>query len=919
MTFVKPPRPRLRVFLFGAVATAALGACPGPQNPDGVANSSPSTSATAKGPPEAPPPGRLPEDVAPKAYELALRIDPSQPRFRGEAKITITTRTPKRTLWLHGVDLAISHAELADAGGATHPIEVSAIPERGLLRLALNAELPAGRYVVDLAYDAPFAEGLTGIYRVKSGGADHAFSQFEPIDARRAFPCFDDPSIKATFDVSLTIPPKLSAISNGPAVSETPAAEGWKTVRFKRTPKLPAYLVAFAVGDFDIVQAPDIPPSSFRKAPIPLRGVAVRGKGPQLALALRETAIIVQDLEAYFGIAYPFDKLDILAVPDFGAGAMENAGAITFRESFLLVDPAAESEDQKRSVLGTISHELAHQWFGNLVTMAWWDDLWLNEAFAEWMGVRVVERRYPAFRAELGLVDWAQGAMETDSLASARHIRQPVVDESTIEDGFDDLTYSKGAALIRMFEAFAGEKPFQDGIRRYLAAHAFGAATTEQFLRDVFGDDTRAPAAFTQLLSRPGVPRVTLTATCDKGLAKSVSVEASRYLPLGSKAEGALAWHLPVCIPGAQGNKTCAIVDTEPGKPAAFPLPANQPCPAFTFPSPGATSYARYTPSAEQVKALFDGPFAKLEIAERLAAVDAVRASFRAGAIDAGAVFDALPKIAADPERMVAFGPTDLIAFSARLVAPADRPAFSKMVAKLYLPVLERTGWDPKAGEDPETGLVRADALDALTRLAKHAPTRDKVLARAKKALGLAPKSTFDIRSLPTDLQSMYLRVAVEDGGKEVFDAIAAHLHDSKDAWERRALISALASSRDADLSSRARALLLSGELATSETFGFLAALFTVDELRDANWKWLVAHLDDLIPKLPGGAGGRMPGLAEGFCDGSREAELRKTFAPYLEKLGAARALDNSIERLAICQAISDRQRASVAAALAKR
>ena len=324
-----------------------------------------------------------------------------------------------------------------------------------------------------------------------------------------AFPGFDEPRFKTPFEVTLTVPAGQFAASNTPVDRAIPLPDGLQRVSFVPTPPIPTYLVAFAVGPFDVVTGATIPPNEGRPFPIPLRGLAVRGKGPSLEFALEQTAKFVEALEDYFGIPYPYRKLDLVAVPDFAAGAMENVGLITFREWLLLLDAERATEGQRRAFAYVMAHELAHQWFGNLVTMPWWDDIWLNEAFATWMGNKVVHTLHPEFRSDLASLASTHRAMGQDSLTSARSIRQAILSNHDIKNAFDIITYVKGGAVLSMFEHWMGSDTFREGIRAYLRRHRGGTATSSDLLAaldEVSAEEVSAP--FLSFLTQPGVPWV---------------------------------------------------------------------------------------------------------------------------------------------------------------------------------------------------------------------------------------------------------------------------------------------------------------------------------------------------------------------------------------------------------------------------
>jgi alanyl aminopeptidase len=376
---------------------------------------------------------------------LSLTIIPELDTFSGTAVIGIKLDQPSTTIWMHGENLNVTSIHATHAT-ARIPATWEQQTSDGVVRVELQEALPAGRSTLHVEYTADFDTPLRGLYRVESKGHAYAFTQFESISARLAFPCFDEPRFKTPFDVTLTVPADQMAAANTPVDRAIKLPEGLQRISFMPTAPLPTYLVAWTVGPLDVVSGPTIPPNEGRPFPVPLRGIATKGQGEQLRYALDRTGEFVEALEDYFGIPYPYRKLDLVAVPDFSAGAMENVGLITFREWLLLIDEDRATENQRRAFAYVLAHELAHQWFGNLVTMPWWDDIWLNEAFATWMGSKVVQTLHPEYRADLGSLASAQRAMRLDSLTSARSIVQPIESNHDIKNAFDAITYEKGGA-----------------------------------------------------------------------------------------------------------------------------------------------------------------------------------------------------------------------------------------------------------------------------------------------------------------------------------------------------------------------------------------------------------------------------------------------------------------------------------------
>jgi alanyl aminopeptidase len=390
--------------------------------------------------------GRLPRNVMPIHYRLQLEIVPERTTFSGHTEIDLDFREKSDHFFIHGEKLRVSESTLKLADGRSIDAGYEEYNETGIVRISLpEAVLGAATLVID--YDADFNESLEALYRVNSGGDYYAFTQFEAISARLAFPGFDEPSFKVPFDQVLIVDQAHETIAATPVVDTQLLDNGMKRVTFQTTKPLPTYLMVWAVGPLDIVEWADLPPTDVRDRAVPLRGVAARGKGKLMDYALENTEGIMTALESYFDIPYPYAKLDIIAVPDFDAGAMENPGAITYRETLLLFDDSASIRSLRRYA-AVHAHELGHQWFGDLVTPIWWDDIWLNEAFATWVAAVGLEIWKPEGKWRRALGERVLKVMESDSLVNARQIRQPVLSNHGIAAAFDGITYSKGGGVI---------------------------------------------------------------------------------------------------------------------------------------------------------------------------------------------------------------------------------------------------------------------------------------------------------------------------------------------------------------------------------------------------------------------------------------------------------------------------------------
>ena len=863
-----------------------------------------------------PPLGRLPQDVSVERYVLDLEIRPDQERFGGTARLELKLSRPRKVLWIHGQGLRVREVTVRQ-GEVTIPARWEAVDEEaGLAAVRLERVAGPGALSVRLTYAADFSKGLDGLYRVEVEGRRYAFTQMEPIDARKVFPCLDEPAFRAPFEVTLRGRKEDTFLANAPAVEDRIEKGSVKVVRFAPTRPLPTYLVAFAVGPFDVVEAPPVPPNAVRQRPLPLRGVTVAGRGERIRAALSRTGAIVAALEDYFGVPYPFAKLDLVAVPDFGAGAMENAGLVTFREWFLLWDERA-TERQRRAFLAITAHELAHQWFGNLVTLPWWDELWLNESFATWMSSKVVERLAPEHRPWVSRWRWLGQAMSADSLASARRIRNPIESRHDISSAFDSITYAKGAAVLRMVETWLGEDAFQQGIRAYLKEHAWGHGSGEDLfhaLSKASGKEV-APvmASFTD---QEGLPLLTLTPRCEargQGEARlTLQYAQRRYLPLGSELRAERTWRLPLTVRlGTAGaSETRAALLAEPQGEVHWTLPA---CPDWLSPNAEGAGYFRFALPEDWTSRLLQKGWASLPAAEQMALADSLLGALRAGALPLKAVLAALPAMAASAVPSIASRPHGLLRTLAwELDEAALRRRAVKLGAKLYLPVLRRLGDHGRQGEPGDARLLRADTWRLLAVDLREPRTERKAARLGERLLGLGRggDGALHLDAVEPELRGTALSAALRRGGAPVFDRLVELLGETQDPSLRGNLLDALGSVRDEGLAARARELSLDPRLRRNEVMSVLWSQMRHPATREAAWAWFREHFEQLAERVTFEAMGWSPWLASGLCRADAAEQVRAFFQPYLEKMpGAPRHLAGTLEALRLCDAFRTKLR----------
>ncbi len=509
---------------------------------------------------------RLPVNVRPEHYTLAFDIDLANARFDGTETIRVRLAQPSSRIVLHALDLEFHDVTIRSAGTSqTARVVLDKTTETASLVVAKTVN--AGAADIDIRYSGVLNPALRGLYLSKANGRNYAVTQFESTDARRAFPSFDEPAMKATFDISLTIDRLDTAISNGRIISDKPGPGDAKhTLTFSTTPKMSSYLVAMAVGDFECVEG--------SSESIPIRVCATPGKSGLGRLALGLAGQILTAYNRYYDIKYPFGKLDMVAIPDFAAGAMENTAAIFYRESDLLADEASASLTTRKNIAAVVAHEMAHQWFGDLVTMRWWDDLWLNEGFASWMQSKPLAAAHPEWQLEIDDARSNQEALALDALMTTRPIHSNAETPAEIEETFDVIAYQKGAAVVRMIENYVGHDDFRKGVNAYLARHAYGNATSEDFWTAIAAA-SRKPVdrILPTFVNQPGVPLVQVSLACGAS-GHTLGLTAQRFTLDGSPAAAAAHWQIPICrkYPNVVGA-SCTEMRSDAIEPARQLLP----------------------------------------------------------------------------------------------------------------------------------------------------------------------------------------------------------------------------------------------------------------------------------------------------------------------------------------------------------
>jgi alanyl aminopeptidase len=831
---------------------------------------------------------------------LVLTIDPKTERFLGMADIVVTLDQPRHALWLHGKGLHVTRVTATPDGGSAVTGTWTQHDDTGLAQLTLPVPLLRGRATLHFEYDAPFGAALSGLYKSTHAGVPYAVTQFEPTSAREAFPCFDEPGFKIPFDTTLVVPSDARAFANTREIERHPYGAG-VSVHFAPTPPLPSYLVAFAVGPFDVVQAPDVPSNDVRMRPLPLRAITAKGRGREAAYGLAHASEILVTLERYFGLEYPYDKLDLLVVPG-KPSSMENAGLLAFSETRMLLDETAALAE-KRGYATTMAHELAHQWVGDLVTPSFWDDVWLNEAFATFVGAKAADAWNPSTDASTKLLGDAQSAMSQDSFVSARAVRQPVVSNDDIAGAFDSITYQKGASVLSMFERWVGPETFQRGLHAYLAQHRFGSATADDFIdaeSAAAGKDVKTP--FRTFLDQPGVPFVEAHVACDGS--PRLHVTQSRFLPLGSTGNAAASsWQIPICARYGVGNDTkeaCALLSTPEAD-----LALGATCPDWVFPNADAAGYFRFSLPHADLVALRDKGFARLTTHERIAFGASVRAAYGRGALSMRDAIEASAVLVDDPHRDVVRTPMRLVgeAHDWLYDSPSSRAAVEAYGRTLFHAAYARLGWTKANGDDGDRIQLRSSVLGFLALTLEDPAARATAKRRAKAFIGYGKDGAIHPEALDANLTKIALQVLGEDADRPTWDALRAQFVKTEDQELRGALLTALSSARSPALVPLVRALVFDPALRPMERAAPVWAQLEEPSLHESTWQWVKANFEKLMAAVPGKA--QLVSMGWDFCDEAHARDIETFFTPSIVSRveGAPHVLASTLEGVRLCAA----------------
>ncbi len=791
---------------------------------------------------------RLPGDVRPREVDIVVEVDPARDdRFRGEVGIEIEIERPRRKIELHAAELRVSHPRLR-LGGRELRGRIVPHPERQTIEVFFDRRLPPGSVRLELRFAGRLRKDLCGLYGASAGGRNYAFTQLEAAEARKFFPCFDEPAMKARFRLSVTTAAENAVLSNSPIERSEPHPDGRKTIHFRQTPLLSTYLVALAVGELAHSEPVVVGDTEIRVWHLP-------GKEGLTSDALEIARETLTRLERYFDLPYPYEKLDLLAVPDFEFGAMENAGAVFFRETLLLMDPETVTLAEKKRAAEVICHELAHMWYGNLVTMAWWDDLWLNEAFATWMAFAIVDEWKPEWKMWLDFLHHRAAALDLDSLSHTHPIYTRVRTPEDANANFDLITYEKGAAVVRMIERYLEPLIFRAGVRRYIRRHRESntvAADLWNTLSEASGKEV-APIV-RAWIEQSGFPVVELKRV-DNGGREEFELRQERFYqsPPAAGARGnekvsEEVWPVPwVARLGSSASSEEAGVVRHLLTERTTRVPVPEGDWRFVYGNADEGGFFRPLHGPGELRDLLQN-LSSLDALERLGLVDHQWALVRAGRVPLASAIDLAAALSEDHDPDVLLALRRPLSHLATRLAPDTAPELAERmrgwIVSRFEPVLEDLGWDPHPEESDRERLRRAGLLSIVGEIARAENVLETASDRCRRYLS-------DRTSLDPNLADAVVTMSAIRGDAALYEAFLTAMRTARTPQEQRRFLLALGDFEDPRLFRRSLELLLGEEVATQDVVFLLTRLFGNRAAREPTWAFVQRRFSRLKRRMP--------------------------------------------------------------------
>jgi alanyl aminopeptidase len=820
---------------------------------------------------------RLSTFIKPSFQQITLKVDPDSPVFSGETAITIDVTKATDTIGFYQKDLNIQQAYLSK-GDTRIPLTVTS-HEYEIQHAKANQNITANRYTLHIVFDGKFNTTSDGMYLSKFEGLNYVFTQFEDMYARRAFPSFDEPGFKIPYQVTIMSPEKHTVLSNT-LVKKRTLKDGWQTVEFNKTKPMPSYLVALAVGELDSYDIPNLS--------VPGKIYTPKGQSQRTKFAAKNTAGILQNLESYFGSPYPYEKLDFIAVPNFTFGAMENAGLVTYRSSLLLLEDEPRLAEQS-STLNVIAHELAHMWYGNLVTMAWWDDLWLNEAFASWMASKVMMDLYPEQNFKGRLVQ--EGAFGADASPTVRPVKKVVKSQTDVMDGLG-LNYSKGESILQLIESMVGEKAFQKGIRTYMENNAWKNAQADDLWKVLSTvADFDVPAMMKTYLEQPSYPLIEFTANGE--------VSQSRYHLKGAEVEPQ-TWIVPLAIRYKKNGKVSRTnLFLNEAKTTVSELAEAD----WIFPNENAMGYMRWKVSTEQISALLKD-MSVLNVREKKSLLYNIEALFSAGEIELDEMMAAMDALVDDSDPMIGSAVVATMNGFLYLVDVNNEAMFGQFVAKKLTPWFERLGVVDQPNDSTDTTRLRGSVYGMLSRYA-NTPQVEQVSTE------LANKYLADPTSVPRSIATRALRNMARFSEQDWFTKLKDYYISHSDANTRGTISRAMIFINENKIE-KTLDFALSEHVSPANTINTVYAAMSGLDDHTMFYAWLNKNFAALSKKMPAYHMARMPEYFSTSCDADNIKLAEKFFADKKVNFeGMARSYDIAIYSAKQCVSLKKANQAN--------
>jgi aminopeptidase N len=810
---------------------------------------------------------RLPSSVTPTFQDIHLNLDPDAPHYSGSTRINVTVNTVTKKVGFYQQDLTITHAELIQ-----NERVIALNVEEGEYNInwgMADADIAPGKYTLVIDFEGKVNTSSDGMYLSRFEETNYLFTQFEDMHARKAFPSFDEPAFKIAYQMTITAPEKQVVVSNTPVESRD-VSEGMQTVKFEKTKPMPTYLIAYTVGPFDSAELEGLS--------VPGKIYVPKGYADKTKFVVKHTPEILATLEDFFDIKYPYKKLDFVAVPNFTHGAMENVGLITYRDSLLLLEDEPGLTERK-GPLNVIAHELAHQWFGNLVTMAWWDDLWLNEAFASWAASYTMMELYPELNFADRIVQ--ESAFGADASPTVKPVKKVVRTQPDVMDGLG-LNYSKGESILQMIESLIGTEKFREGVRNYMNTHAWGNTVADDLWAALDGvSDINLSAMMKAYLEQPAYPLISID---DNG-----TITQERFHYAGATVE-AQTWAVPLKLTyKVNGKIKQEVVFIDKAK-TTLPQLAEA---DWVFPNDNATGYFRWAITSKQLANLLSD-LNVLNNREKKNVLYNMQALLNAGKVSIDSIMPVLTALAKDNDPVVKRAAVGVLGEFDYLINDDNRANYAALLNQEYLPLLNELTLEQTSGEAESVISLRNQLYSLLGNRANNE-------ALIKKSELIAKQYIKDSSAVPAGIADTAIGITTKYTEDDLYDTLVAAFKEAQLPNVKRTLLYSMRYTDEAT-ANKMLDLALTDDITPANTLYMLVRVSRNLELKTALYKWLDKNLDALIAKMPDYHVSRLPEFVSTTCSAENLDMAKAFYTPIKDKHeGMARSFDIMLDESNQC------------------